>query len=236
MRTICLEIVILLGLFLAACDRLPPAAPLTSQPANPATLVPVTPSARTPLPPPTRRAARPTDIPSATPAPSVTPLPPLPVYVFPLQPPSAASYSPGVTGHGYPATDLFAKPGTKFVAVTSGVVDFVSTTDEWQPDDPDPAKRSGLAVAIIGDDGVRYYGSHLSKLAPDIHVGLRVTPGQLLGYVGASGDARGKDPHLHFGISHPTTPDDWQVRRGELDPYPYLLAWEKGLNLSPRLP
>jgi murein DD-endopeptidase MepM/ murein hydrolase activator NlpD len=122
------------------------------------------------------------------------------------------------------------------VAVTSGVVDFVSTTDEWQPDDPDPAKRSGLAVAIIGDDGVRYYGSHLSKLAPDIHVGLRVTPGQLLGYVGASGDARGKDPHLHFGISHPTTPDDWQVRRGELDPYPYLLAWEKGLNLSPRLP
>jgi murein DD-endopeptidase MepM/ murein hydrolase activator NlpD len=83
---------------------------------------------------------------------------------------------------------------------------------------------------------VRYYGSHLSGIAPGIYPGMRVTAGQLLGYVGASGDARGKDPHLHFGISHPTTPDDWKTRRGELDPYPYLVAWKKGINLSPELP
>jgi murein DD-endopeptidase MepM/ murein hydrolase activator NlpD len=156
--------------------------------------------------------------------------------VFPLQPSKYVSYAEGVKGHGYPATDLFAKVGTKFVAVTDGVVDFVSFTDDWNPRKPDPAERSGLAVAIIGNDGLRYYGSHLSKVAEGILPGVRVTAGQLLGYVGASGDARGKDSHLHFGISHPTTPDDWLARRGELDPYSYLFAWEHGVNLTPRFP
>ena len=121
-------------------------------------------------------------------------------------------------------------------AVTRGVVDFVSLTDEWKPNNPDPAKRSGLAVGMIGDDGVRYFGSHLSGVAPEITAGLRVEAGQLLGYVGSSGDARGKDPHLHFGISHPTFPDDWETRRGEVDPYELLLAWKKGLNFTPTLP
>ena len=158
------------------------------------------------------------------------------IYVFPIQPPEAASFGPGVKGHGYPATDLFARLGARFVAVTSGVVDFVSRVDEWNPNKPDPAKRSGLAVGIIGDDGVRYFGSHLSGVATNIIPGLRVEPGQLLGYVGASGDAVGKDAHLHFGISHPTFPDDWKTRRGEVDPYYYLQSWEKGLNFTPKLP
>ena len=95
---------------------------------------------------------------------------------------------------------------------------------------------SGLAVAIIVDDGLRYYGSHLSGIAPGISTGVRVKAGQLLGFVGASGDARGKTPHLHFGISHPTTPDDWKTRRGEIDPYPYLNAWKIGKNRTPRFP
>ncbi len=108
--------------------------------------------------------------------------------------------------------------------------------DEWKPNNPDPAKRSGLAVAIIGDDGVRYFGSHLSRVAAGIVPGLRVEPGQLLGYVGSSGDARDRESHLHFGISHPTFPDDWKTRRGEVDPYDYLLAWKQGHNFTPKLP
>ena len=122
------------------------------------------------------------------------------------------------------------------MAVTDGVVDFVSGTDNWNPNKPDSAERSGLAVAIIGDDGLRYYGSHLSGIAPGISTGVQVKAGQLLGFVGASGDARGKTPHLHFGISHPTTPDDWKTRRGEIDPYPYLNAWKIGKNRTPRFP
>jgi murein DD-endopeptidase MepM/ murein hydrolase activator NlpD len=156
--------------------------------------------------------------------------------VFPVQPPRLAHYSEGVAAHGYPATDLFAPIGTKFVAVTDGVVDFVSYEDRWDPDHPDPNLRSGLAVAIIGKDGVRYYGSHLSGIAPGIAPGEKVKAGQLLGYVGDSGDAKGKTPHLHFGISHSTFPEDWKTRRGEVDPFPYLNAWKEGINLTPVLP
>jgi murein DD-endopeptidase MepM/ murein hydrolase activator NlpD len=144
-----------------------------------------------------------------------------------------ATYGEGVTAHGYPATDIFAPAGTKFVAVTDGVVEFVSYQDRWNPEKDDPALRSGLAVAIIGNDGARYYGSHLLAIASGVHTGLRVSAGQLLGYVGASGNAEGKLSHLHFGISHPTFPEDWLTRRGEIDPFPYLKAWESGVNLTP---
>ena len=224
-------------LFIGACGDVPVTEVATILPsASSVSRTSVSLPLRTPLPPPTRRVSVETEFPSMTPVASLTPLPPPYTYVFPIQPPSAASYGEGVQGHGYPATDLFAKVGTKFVAVTDGVVEFVSGTDNWRPNHPDPAERGGLAVAIIGDDGVRYYGSHLSGIAPGIYTGVRVKAGQLLGFVGASGDARGKDPHLHFGISHPTTPGDWKARRGEVDPFPYLNWWKQGLNVTPRFP
>ena len=195
------------------------------------------PQTQTALPPaitPTRRptvtiADTQTPIASRTPGPLFT-------YVFPLQPQDVAAYSEGVKAHGYPATDIFAPVGTKFVAVTNGVVEFVSFTDKWNPKTDDPALRGGLAVAIIGNDGMRYYGSHLSGIALGIHIGMSVLAGQLLGYVGESGNAEGKESHLHFGISHPTSPDDWLTRRGEVDPFPYLKAWERGISLIPKLP
>ncbi|MCX6079011.1 MAG: M23 family metallopeptidase [Chloroflexi bacterium] len=239
LRAVCLFILFVFCLFLAACVQTPAAEPTAAVLTSASTSKTLASSStRTPFPPPTRRVSIQTGLPARVTAaiPSLTPLPPLHLYIFPIQPPGAASFGPGVKGHGYPATDLFAPLGTTFVAVTNGIIDFVSLKDEWMPNSPDPAKRSGLAVAIIGDDGVRYYGSHLSNVLPEIVPGLRVKAGQTLGYVGASGDARGKDPHLHFGISHPTTPDDWKARRGEVDPYSYLLAWNKGLNFTPKLP
>jgi len=66
---------------------------------------------------------------------------------------------------------------------------------------------------------------HTSAIVPGIEPGLRIRAGQRLGYVGRSGNARRVAPHLHFGISHPTFPEYWAVRRGEVDPYPYLQAW-----------
>jgi len=157
-------------------------------------------------------------------------------YFFPVQPPILASFSEGVASHGYPATDIFAPEGTKVVAVTSGVVDYVSFKDVWDPKLDDPATRGGLSVAIIGDDGVRYYGSHLSAIQVGIAPGIRVVVGQLLGYVGHTGDARNTESHLHFGISRPTFAEDWKTRRGQVDPYAYLFAWRSGLDLTPGLP
>ena len=156
-----------------------------------------------------------------------------PRYVFPLRPPGVADYSQG--HHDYPATDIFAPPGTRFVAVTAGVIDEVSRRDRWTPEEDDPATRGGRFVSLIGDHGVRYYGAHLSSVAPGIAAGVRVETGTLLGRVGNSGNARGISPHLHFGISHPTFPGDWEVRRGEIDPYPYLQAWRAGVDRTPSL-
>ncbi len=157
--------------------------------------------------------------------------PPAPRYMFPIIN-AACSYGPD--HHTYPATDIFCPIGSEFVAVTDGVVDFVSRVDEWDPTTNRPEQRSGLAVAIIGDDGWRYYGSHLLSVTDGIEPGVRVSVGQSLGKLGRSGNARHTPPHVHFGISHPTTPDDWQVRRGEIWPYEYLRAWERGEMLTPR--
>jgi peptidoglycan LD-endopeptidase LytH len=154
-------------------------------------------------------------------------------YVFPVQPPSVTSY--GSSHHDYPATDIFCPVGSKFVAPTDGVIDFVSHEDSWDPETDDPAIRGGISVAMIGDDSVRYYGSHLSSVAVGIKPGVRVEAGQLLGNTGKSGNARFVEPHLHFGISHPTTPTDWKVRRGELSPYKYLRSWEQGIDAQPIL-
>lgn len=187
-------------------------------------------------------------MPSATSAPTSEPSPVLPspspapvldeaqlaaLYSFPVV---AARYSYGQYHHDYPATDIFCPIGSLFVAPTSGIVDHVSRTDSWNPAVNDPATRGGLSVAIIGDDGVRYYGSHLSTVEQGIEPGLRVLSGQILGLTGKSGNAITTEPHIHFGISRPTTPDDWAVRRGEISPYPYLQAWERGELARPVLP
>lgn len=154
-------------------------------------------------------------------------------YVFPIRPAGVARY--GASHHDYPATDIFAPAGTEAVAPTDGVVDYVSRVDLWKGGVDDPATRGGLSFAIVGDDGVRYYGSHLRDISPQIAPGSRVSAGQVMGHVGNSGNARGTPSHLHFGISHPTTPEDWLVRRGEVSPYEYLNTWKAGKAVTPRV-
>jgi murein DD-endopeptidase MepM/ murein hydrolase activator NlpD len=146
------------------------------------------------------------------------------LHTFPIR---ARNVSYGRHHHDYPATDIFCPRGSAFVAPIGGVVDFVSVRDDWDPKRDRPELRGGLAVALIGDDGWRYYGSHLQSIASAISVGHRVVEGQLLGRTGASGNARGTPPHLHFGISRPTTSSDWRARRGEIPPYKYLKSWQQ---------
>ncbi|MBV9791899.1 MAG: M23 family metallopeptidase, partial [Chloroflexi bacterium] len=154
-------------------------------------------------------------------------------HVFPVRPARAATY--GSCHHDYPASDIFVPIGSEFVAVTDGVVEFVTYTDEWSPQNDDPVIRGGISVAMVGSDGVRYYGSHLSAVVDGIAPGVRVAAGQALGKTGKTGNAASTPPHLHFGISPPTTPDDWQTRRGTINPLPYLNAWKSGKNVTPDL-
>jgi len=155
-----------------------------------------------------------------------------PVYIFPVAD-CAVNYARA--HHDYAATDILAKKGCKFVSPVNGVIDEVNRTDLWSGKTNLGADRGGLYVSIIGEDGVRYYGSHLTSIVASIQPGVVVTAGQLLGKVGATGSARGTSPHLHFGISWPTPtqPNVWWVRRGEVLPWKYLDAWKAGKDLSP---
>jgi murein DD-endopeptidase MepM/ murein hydrolase activator NlpD len=159
-------------------------------------------------------------------------------YVFPVVPGGQARFGP--YHHDYPATDILAPRGSRFVAPTHGRVDEVGRKDIWNPRVNHGATRGGLFVSIIGDDGVRYYGSHLQRVAPEIAPGVRVSAGQTLGDVGTSGDARGTAPHLHFGIScppvQPRSAQDWQIRRGQVAPYALLRQWLRGRAVRPVLP
>jgi peptidoglycan LD-endopeptidase LytH len=137
--------------------------------------------------------------------------------------------------HDYPATDIFAACGTRVVAPTAGVVLEVSRRDRWRPATDNPALRGGKSVSLRGRDHVRYYGSHLRAVATRIHAGRRVRAGTLIGRVGQSGNARGVGCHLHFGLSPVCAgTGDWWIRRGEVNPFRFLRAWQHHRNLSPR--
>lgn len=155
-----------------------------------------------------------------------------PVYTFPVKD-CAVKFSQA--HHDYAATDILAKRGCIFVAPISGVIDEVSRIDRWSGKTNLGVERGGLSVSLIGDDGVRYYGSHLISVAKSIEPGVRVNSGQILGRIGSSGSARGTAPHLHFGISWPTPTQElvWWVRRGQVNPFNYLKAWQRGEDLSP---
>ena len=139
----------------------------------------------------------------------------------------------GHSHHDYPATDIFARAGCAVVAPVAGRVDEVSYMDRWNPSTNLGADRGGISVSVVGVDGVRYYGSHLSAVAPGIRPGLSVTSGVVIGRVGSTGSARGLSPHLHFGISWPTPSGVWWVRRGMVYPWPYLDSWRSGGARSP---
>jgi murein DD-endopeptidase MepM/ murein hydrolase activator NlpD len=163
---------------------------------------------------------------------TISPAQAAPIYTFPVAN-CAVNYARA--HHDYAATDILAKAGCKFVAPINGIVDEVSRIDTWRSPPNLGITRGGLSVSIIGEDGVRYYGSHLRSVARSIQPGLSVKAGQFLGTIGSTGSARGTAPHLHFGISWPTPsqPNVWWVRRGVVLPWKYLEAWNQGKDLSP---
>ena len=163
---------------------------------------------------------------------NIAPAQAAPVYIFPVAD-CAVNYARA--HHDYAATDILAKKGCKFVSPVNGVIDEVNRVDNWSGKTNLGIDRGGLYVSVIGEDGVRYYGSHLISVVASIQPGVTVKAGRILGKIGSTGSARGTAPHLHFGISWPTPtePNVWWVRRGVVLPWKYLDAWKAGKDLSP---
>ena len=205
----------------------PSTAPATSAPASATPAV----SATTPLPSPSQQAAEQPpkgDDPVKVPPPKLSKY----TYAFPVKD-CRTTYQRSLLV--LPKTTIWAAQGCSFVAPVGGVVDEVNVKNRWRPSTDKGADREGRFVTIIGDDGVRYLGGHLDSIAEGIKPGVRVKAGQFLGKVGRSGNARDTGSNLYFAISWKTGPSYWWVRRGMVEPWDYLDAWQTGnRTLSPR--
>jgi murein DD-endopeptidase MepM/ murein hydrolase activator NlpD len=218
-RRTALAALLSLALAVAGCSGDPPQGEGAGTAATAATTTPATPAPTTATTE-QNRAATTTSTRAATPV----------RYRFPV---AGCRAQYGSSHHDYPAADMFTGRGCAFVAPVAGRVDEVTRTDTWSQATDKGADRGGRSVSLVGVDGVRYYGSHLEAIAAGIAPGTRVRAGQVLGRIGNSGSARVTAVHLHFGISWPTRPGIWWVRRGMIPPARYLDAWRAGERLSP---
>jgi peptidoglycan LD-endopeptidase LytH len=110
-------------------------------------------------------------------------------------------------GRTHKGNDLFGAEGTPLVAVRDAVVTKVDPTDTYGAGGSD---LGGITTWIADDNGDHWYYAHLLALAPGLHVGQRVLAGEVIGYLGKTGNARGTPPHLHIqrhpGNGPPTNP------------------------------
>ena len=113
-----------------------------------------------------------------------------------------ASRSSGRTHEGI---DILAPRGTKVFSATEGLVADLRNN-----------KLGGKVVWIMGPAGTWHYYAHLDDHKRGLSVGDYVRKGDLIGYVGNTGNARHTAPHLHYGLY-------LQGKgRGAVNPYPYL--------------
>jgi murein DD-endopeptidase MepM/ murein hydrolase activator NlpD len=91
--------------------------------------------------------------------------------------------------------DLIAPMGTPVLAVSDAYVVRVDREDRY---DGGLGDRQGVALAIVTAQGERFFYAHLADIAPQLQPGSPVVTGQVLGWVGRTGDAQRSVPHLHL--------------------------------------
>jgi murein DD-endopeptidase MepM/ murein hydrolase activator NlpD len=107
--------------------------------------------------------------------------------------------------HLHQGLDVFAPEGTPLVAAADGYI-------SQKINSPSAA---GLGLEITDARGIQYFYAHLSAFEPGIEVGTQVEMGQVIGYVGTTGNARGTIPHVHFEYQPngvPAPPKPWVDR------------------------
>ncbi len=114
-------------------------------------------------------------------------------------------------GRSHKATDILAPRGTPVVAFDDGVIKKLFTS-----------VRGGLTVYQFDPtETYCYYYAHLDRYAAGVKENMAVRTGQLIGYVGSSGDADAKAPHLHFEITL-IGPDKKWWGGENINPFPLL--------------
>jgi peptidoglycan LD-endopeptidase LytH len=98
--------------------------------------------------------------------------------------------------------DIFAPKGTPVIAVVDGIISYIG-------DQP----KGGHCLWLTTENGSSFYYAHLDRWASGLYEGMEVRSGDLLGYVGQTGNAKTTPPHLHFAVND----NDEMV-----NPYPIL--------------
>lgn len=131
---------------------------------------------------------------------------------FPVAGPAHYSDDWGAPRHGPPVhshegTDIFAEKGTPVVASGDGVVSRMTTS----------GRLGGTSLRLTAANGTYFYYAHLDRFAAGLADGDRVRSGDVLGFVGQTGNAVSTPPHLHFEV-HP-------LGGAAVPPVPYLDRW-----------
>jgi murein DD-endopeptidase MepM/ murein hydrolase activator NlpD len=115
-------------------------------------------------------------------------------------------------GKPHEASDLLAPRGTPIMAVEDGVIQKLFLS-----------KPGGLTIYEFDRLGVYcYYYAHLDRYAEGLREGMRVKQGEVIGYVGTSGNAPPNTPHLHFAIFKLGLEKHWW-QGVAINPYPVLM-------------
>jgi murein DD-endopeptidase MepM/ murein hydrolase activator NlpD len=145
-------------------------------------------------------------------------------YVFPVYGPSSfidtfQADRAHVSGGWHHGDDIFAPLGAPVLACASGTVFSVG----WNG-------VGGNRLWLRDGQGNLFYYAHLSAFTPLALNGNKVNAGDVLGFVGNTGDAQGTPPHLHFEI-HPVGLLGLGYD-GVVNPTSYLLAWQRLQDVS----
>ncbi|MBW8877351.1 MAG: M23 family metallopeptidase [Acidobacteria bacterium] len=104
-------------------------------------------------------------------------------------------------GRHHQGIDIFAPRNTPIRSVTGGVIEFKGMRG-----------LGGQVVYVVGPGGYRHYYAHLEEYGPQAE-GDWVEAGEVIGYVGNSGNAAISSTHLHYGLyspaGHAVNPYTW---------------------------
>jgi murein DD-endopeptidase MepM/ murein hydrolase activator NlpD len=138
-------------------------------------------------------------------------------YVFPVHGPASFTDTfgaPRAVVEWHHGEDIFAPFGAPVLAVAKGTVFSVGFND-----------LGGNRFWLRDEEGNEFYYAHLAAYTPLAANGAHVEAGDVLGFVGNSGDAETTPPHLHFEI-HPVGLLGLGYD-GAVSPYRYLTAWQR---------
>jgi murein DD-endopeptidase MepM/ murein hydrolase activator NlpD len=109
------------------------------------------------------------------------------------------------------ALDIMAPKGTKVVAAADGRIEKLFTS-----------KPGGLTIYQFDPtEKYAYYYAHLDRYADGLQEGAQVKRGDVIGYVGTTGNADPNAPHLHFAVFELTPEKQWW-KGTPVDPFPLL--------------